>query len=49
MAERLNTLLPVVQPKPQIQQLKLPKLKKIGEKNPELPKLKLPKLKKIEA
>ena len=30
--------------------LKLPKLKKVGEKSkPTLPKLKLPKLKKIEA
>lgn len=30
-------------------QLKLPKLKKVGENKTELPKLKLPKLKKIEA
>ena len=49
MTEKLNTLLPKVEAAPQIQQLKLPKLKKIGETKQELPKLKLPKLKKIEA
>ena len=49
MTEKLNTLLPKVEAAPQTQQLKLPKLKKIGETKQELPKLKLPKLKKIEA
>ena len=48
MTEKLSSLLPKVQPAPQMQQLKLPKLKKIGNKQ-ELPTLKLPKLKKIEA
>ena len=47
MTERLNTFLPKVEAAPQIQTLKLPKLKKVGVKT-ELPKLKLPKLKKIE-
>ena len=49
MVEKLNQLMPVVQQKPEVQQLKLPKLKKIGNTNQETPKLKLPKLKKIEA
>ena len=48
MVEKLNSLLPKVEAAPQTQQLKLPKLKKVGEKT-ELPKLKLPKLKKIES
>jgi glycosyltransferase involved in cell wall biosynthesis len=48
MVEKLNTLLPKVEASPQTQQIKLPKLKKKGEKQ-ELPKLKLPKLKKVEA
>ena len=48
MTEKLNSLLPKVEAAPQVQQLKLPKLKKV-EKKQELPKLKLPKLKKIEA
>jgi len=48
MTEKLNTLLPKVEAAPQMQQLKLPKLKKIGETKQELPKLKLPKLKKLE-
>ena len=48
MGERLNSLLPTIEAAPQMQQLQLPKLKKIGGKT-ELPKLKLPKLKKIEA
>jgi len=48
MTEKLNSLLPKVESAPQVQQLKLPKLKKVGTKQ-ELPKLKLPKLKKIEA
>mgnify|MGYP003625221226 CR=1 FL=1 len=34
---------------PQQVELKLPKLKKVGENKTELPKLKLPKLKKVEA
>ena len=49
MTEKLNSLLPKVESAPQTQQLKLPKLKKIGETKQELPKLKLPKLKKVEA
>ncbi len=49
MTEKLSSLLPKVEAAPQMQQLKLPKLKKIGETKQELPKLKLPKLKKIEA
>ena len=48
MTERLNSLLPKTQMQPQVQQLKLPKLKKLGKKQ-ELPKLKLPKLKKVES
>ena len=47
MAEKLNSLLPKVEATPQMQSLKLPKLKKLGDKKIELPKLKLPKLKKI--
>ena len=39
--------LPKVEAPPQNVSLKLPKLRKVGEKK-ELPKLKLPKLKKIE-
>ena len=50
MTEILNSLLPNnIEAAPQMQQLKLPKLKKIGTKQQEMPKLKLPKLKKIEA
>jgi len=49
MTEKLNNILPKVEPAPQMQQLQLPKLKKVGSKKQELPKLKLPKLKKIEA
>ena len=48
MTERLNSLLPKVETAPKTQQLKLPKLKKVGGKQ-EIPKLKLPKLKKIES
>jgi len=48
MAKKLNSFLPKIEPAPQTQQLKLPKLKKLIKKQ-ELPKLKLPKLKKIEA
>ena len=44
MTEKLNSLLPKIEPAPQMQPLTLPKLKKT-----ELPKLKLPKLKKIKA
>ena len=44
MTEKLNSLLPKIEPAPQMQPLTLPKLKKT-----ELPKLKLPKLKKVEA
>ena len=44
MTEKLNSLLPKIEPAPQMQPLTLPKLKKT-----ELPKLKLPKLKKINA
>ena len=49
MTEKLESLLPKVEPAPKMQPLKLPKLKKSGEIKQELPKLKLPKLKKIEA
>lgn len=50
MTEKLNSLLPNnIEAAPQMQQLKLPKLKKVGTKQQEMPKLKLPKLKKIEA
>ena len=48
MTEKLNSFLPKIETLPQDVSLKLPKLKKVGEKK-ELPKLKLPKLKKIEA
>ncbi len=47
MTEKLNSFLPKVEAAPQVQTLKLPKLKKVEAKT-ELPKLKLPKLKKIE-
>ena len=46
MTEKLDSLLPKVEAAPQVQTLKLPKLKKVEPKQ-ELPKLKLPKLKKI--
>ena len=46
MTEKLSTLLPRVEPAPQMQELKLPKLTKINNK-PQ--KISLPKLKKIEA
>ena len=46
MTEKLISLLPKVEAAPQMQTLKLPKLKKVAPKQ-ELPKLKLPKLKKI--
>jgi glycosyltransferase involved in cell wall biosynthesis len=50
MGELINNFMPKVEAAPQIQQLQLPKLKKVGgNKLPELPKLKLPKLKKVEA
>ena len=49
MCEKLSNLLPKIEPAPQMQQLKLPKLQKAGENNVELPKIKLPKLKKIKA
>tara|TARA_R110002167_G_scaffold144092_1_gene333963 strand:+ start:1425 stop:2723 length:1299 start_codon:yes stop_codon:yes gene_type:complete len=44
MVEEINKFMPIIKPAPQVHQLKLPKLKKIGTKT-ELPKLKLPKLK----
>ena len=47
MTEKLNLLLPKIDASPQIQELKLPKLKKLGETKQELPELKLPKLKKV--
>ena len=47
MTEKLNLFLPKVEPAPTMQQLKLPKLKKIGGNESKLPELKLPKLKKI--
>ena len=48
MAEKLNNFLPKIEPPAQTVGLKLPKLKKIGEKQ-DTPKLKLPTLKKIKA
>jgi len=48
MVEKITNLIPKIEAAPQVQQLNLPKLKKVGAKT-ELPKLKLPKLKKIEA
>ena len=45
MGEKLNSLLPNIEAAPQMQTLKLPKLKKMGEPT----KLKLPQLKKITA
>ena len=49
MTEKLGLLLPKVSPTPQMQQLNLPKLKKVSDSKPELPKIKLPKLKKIKS
>ena len=49
MTEKLGLLLPKVSPAPQMQQLNLPKLKKVSDSKPELPKIKLPKLKKIKS
>jgi hypothetical protein len=46
MTEKLGSLLPKVEQAPQTVGLKLPKLKKVGDKK-ETPKLKLPKLKKL--
>ena len=46
MVEKLNNLLPKIEPAPQNVPLNLPKLKKVGAKK-EIPKLKLPKLKKL--
>ena len=46
MTEKLNNILPKVEPAPQMQQLQLPKLKKVGSKKQELPKLKLPETEK---
>ena len=46
MGELINNFMPKVEAAPQMQQLKLPKLKKVDK--PTLPKLKLPKLKKAE-
>ena len=48
MVEKIDNFMPKVEASPQMQQLKLPKLKKTTVKT-ELPKLKVPKLKKIEA
>ena len=47
MGELINKFMPKVDAAPQMQQLKLPKLKK--STNSKLPKLNLPKLKKVEA
>lgn len=47
MGELLNSLMPKADTVPQMQQLKLPKLKKVSNNSPS-PKLKLPKLKKVE-
>ena len=49
MKEKLNKVFEEKIPEfPKQIELKLPKLKKIGENKTKLPKLKLPKLKKIE-
>jgi len=48
MGELINNFMPKVEATPQIQQLTLPKLKKV-KNDIKLPKLKLPKLKKVEA
>ena len=47
MGELINSFMPKVEAAPQMQELKLPKLKKVDK--PTLPKIKLPKLKKVEA
>jgi glycosyltransferase involved in cell wall biosynthesis len=50
MGELISKFMPKVEAAPQIQQLQLPKLKKVGDNEaPKPPKLKLPKLKKVEA
>ena len=50
MGELISKFMPKVEAAPQMQQLQLPKLKKVGDNEaPKLPKLKLPKLKKVEA
>jgi len=50
MGEVLNNFMPKIEAAPQMQQLQLPKLKKIGDnKSTNSPKLQLPKLKKVEA
>ena len=49
MGELINNFMPKIEAAPQMQQLQLPKLKKINNKPPEIPKLKLPKIKKVEA
>ena len=50
MGELISKFMPKIEAAPQMQQLQLPKLKKVGDNEaPELPKLKLPKLKKVEA
>ena len=48
MVEKINKLMPKVEPAPKNVDVKLPKLKKIGDNN-ETPQIKLPKLKKVEA
>jgi len=46
MVEKINKLMPIVEPAPKNIDIKLPKLKKIGD-NKETPQIKLPKLKKV--
>jgi len=48
MVEKINNVIPKIEAAPQIQQLTLPKLKKV-KNDIKLPKLELPKLKKIKA
>ena len=47
MGDLINKLMPKVEASPQIQSLKLPKLKKADTKKPQNATIKLPKLKKV--
>ena len=49
MGELISKFMPIVEASPQVQQLKLPKLKKVNKNSSSsMPKLQLPKLKKVE-
>jgi hypothetical protein len=49
MGELISKFMPIVEASPQMQQLKLPKLKKVSKNSSSsIPKLQLPKLKKVE-